>query len=213
MGNGQQAFTPNRIFCVARNYHLHAQEMQASVPSEPTFFMKPQSSLVLSNQPIVYPELTTQLEYEAELVILVGQAGKPKTEQEALSFIQALSLGIDLTLRDKQAKLKEKGLPWEMAKAFDGSAPIGAFTSWHDQISLDKITFSCYVNNELRQQGISSDMVFSMPQLVLSIAKLWSLQPGDLIYTGTPAGVGPLLRGDTISLQSDLLGKFSWQVV
>jgi len=202
----------NRIFCVARNYRLHAAEMQAAVPKEPTFFMKPLSALVPVGVTIPYPTVTTQLEYEAELVVLIGKSGKPQTLDDAQNYIAGLSLGIDLTLRDKQAKLKEKGLPWEMAKSFDASAPIGDFVQWSADLPLTNMLFTCHVNHELRQSGDSADMVFSIPQLIVHLATLWTLQPGDLIYTGTPAGVGPLQRGDLISLASDKIGSFSWSV-
>jgi len=167
---------------------------------------------VLPTQPIPYPTHGNQLEHEAELVVLIGKSGKPTTEQDALSFIAGLSLGLDLTLRDVQAKLKEKGLPWEMAKSFDGSAPVGLFTAWNNQWSLDNLTFSCDVNGDLRQSGQSKDMVFTISQLLVELAKLWMLQPGDLIYTGTPAGVGRLHVGDEVTLSSELLGEFTWNI-
>ena len=130
-----------------------------------------------------------------------------------MGFISALSLGLDLTLRDVQKVQKQKGLPWEVAKSFDQSAPIGRFSPYDDSLDLENIPFSCHVNGDLRQQGNTGDMIFPITEQILQLGRIWKLLPGDLLYTGTPSGVGPLTHGDTITVESPLLGRFSWNIL
>ncbi len=208
----QQTFTANRIFCVGRNYVAHAQELKNEVPDTPVIFMKPVSALVLPDQSVPFPAHGADLHHEVEVVILIGQAGRAHTPAEAASLISGLTLGLDLTLRDVQNKLKTKGLPWELAKAFDASAMIGHFTPYTPAIDLTSLSFACHVNNELRQQGCTDQMIFPIQTLLVFISSIWQLQPGDLIYTGTPAGVGPLKPGDQITISADWAGRFSWNI-
>jgi 2-keto-4-pentenoate hydratase/2-oxohepta-3-ene-1,7-dioic acid hydratase in catechol pathway len=147
------------------------------------------------------------------LVILIGQAGRPTSDGAALAAIAGLSLGLDLTLRALQDSLKQQGLPWERAKAFDGSAPIGTFHAYQSEIELDNIHFLCTINDVPRQQGNSRDMIFTFPKIIQALARVWTLMPGDLIYTGTPSGVGVLETNDRISVASPGLGDFHWHVI
>lgn len=202
----------NRIFCIGRNYVAHVQELNNELPNSPVVFMKPASSLVLHEKEVKFPAHGSELHHEVEVVALIGQGGKAQSDDDAMKMIAGLTLGVDLTLRDVQSKLKGKGLPWEIAKAFDSSALIGEMTAFGDSIDLSDISFSCLVNEELRQQGNTSLMIFPIPSLIVHLSKIWELQPGDLIYTGTPAGVGALHVGDQIRIESDLLGKFEWHI-
>ena len=201
-----------RVFCIGRIYVAHIEELKSERLESPTIFAKPLTSLVPPGTDIRIPVHGNDLQHEAEVVVLIGKGGAPRDLQEAAGFIKGLSLGLDLTLRDVQKVQKEKGLPWEIAKSFDQSAPIGTFSLYNGTPDLCSIPFSCRVNEELRQQGNTADMIFPIPLLVLKVSRIWRLLPGDLIYTGTPAGVGSLRQGDTITLESGPLGTFSWNI-
>ena len=146
-------------------------------------------------------------------MVKVGREGRPTTEEEALSFISAITVGLDLTLRDLQEDLKKKGLPWEIAKAFEQSAPLGDFIPYDQSLDLKDISFGCKVNGRERQRGNTGDMIFSIGNLLVELSNIWVLRPGDLMYTGTPSGVGLLKIGDTIEVESDPTGSFSWSIV
>ena len=201
-----------RVFCIGRNYAAHIEELNSEKLETPTMFSKPPTSLVPPGGDIQMPVHGKDLQHEAEVVVLIGKEGAPEDEEEAKSFIRALSLGLDMTLRDVQKVQKERRLPWEIAKSFDQSAPIGTFSPYNDSFDLADIPFSCHVNGELRQQGNTSDMIFSIPAQVVALSRIWRLLPGDIIYTGTPSGVGSLRPGDTISVESALMGPFSWNI-
>lgn len=205
--------TPARIFCIGRNYVTHARELGNEIPATPVLFMKPASALLEAGAPIVIPPDRGALHYEAELVILVGRSGRVAREADADAFVGGLGLGLDLTLRDLQARLKQAGLPWELSKAFDGSATVTPCVRYAPEaMDLTDLTYTCHVNGELRQQGHTAHLIFPVRRLLLEISLSWALIPGDLIYTGTPAGVGPLAPGDTIAVASDLIGAAAWQV-
>lgn len=206
---GDRNFVPQRIFCIGRNYVAHAHELNSDVPSEPVIFMKPPTCLQPEGGPFAFPE-EAELHYESELVILIGKEGRPETIAEARTYVAGMTLGLDLTLRDLQQKLVAKALPWERCKAFDGSAPIGQFTKVAPDLDLSAITFEGHINNEVRQQGDTSLMIFPVEQLLLALATHWKLLPGDLLFTGTPVGVGQLHPGDIITLSSPLIGSFNW---
>ena len=202
-----------RIFCIGRNYSEHAKELGNEAPKKPVVFLKPYSCLVPKGQTSKYPKHGNDLHHEVELVYRIGKAGVPQTIEEALTFIDAYTLGIDLTLRDVQEELKNKGLPWEMSKAFEQSALIGDFKSYNETDDLENISFKCLINGEVRQSGNSGDMIFSIGSLLLALGKIWTFQPNDLIYTGTPAGVSALKIGDKITAESEGIGSFSWEIV
>ena len=189
-----------KIFCIGRNYANHAKEMNSPVPSQPMVFMKPPTSLLKNNEDFYYPDFTENLHYEVELVLKIAKNGKRVDSPFALSYIESVGLGIDFTARDVQAKCKEKGHPWEIAKAFDNSAVVSPFVSM-DDITDDEgnVSFSLYKNDELVQRGNTKDLIFDYTQLIVHISKFFSLQKGDLIYTGTPAGVGPVVIGDVLT--------------
>jgi 2-keto-4-pentenoate hydratase/2-oxohepta-3-ene-1,7-dioic acid hydratase in catechol pathway len=202
-----------RIFCIGRNYFEHAAELANPLPAAPVIFMKPPSSLVRAGEPIHFPRHAHELHHEVELVVKIGRAGRVGEADQAPSYVAGLSLGLDLTLRDLQRQLKQKGLPWEAAKAFDQSAPIGDFVAYDASMDLDNIAFRCSVNGVQRQAGNSRDMIFPVGRLLVELSRIWVLQPGDLLFTGTPAGVAPLRIGDRVEIASDLTGAFAWSVV
>jgi acylpyruvate hydrolase len=187
-----------KIICIGRNYAEHAKEMNAAVPTEPVFFMKPDTSLLKDGSDFYYPEFTKDLHYECELVVKICKTGKHISEKFAHNYYTQFSLGIDFTARDLQQKCKEKGLPWEIAKSFENSAPIS--TKWIDinNTNLNDIHFSLKKNNETVQEGHTADTIFNINQLISYISRFMTLKTGDLIYTGTPSGVGPVAVGDVL---------------
>ncbi len=187
-----------KIICIGRNYAEHAKEMKSEVPTEPVFFMKPDTALLKDSEPFYYPEFTKDLHHEIEIVIKINKVGKHIEEQFAHKYYDEIGLGIDFTARDIQAKCKEKGLPWEKAKAFDGSAPLGKFVSKAQLGNLADINFELKVNGELKQAGNTKDLLFSFDKVISYVSKFVTLKVGDLIYTGTPEGVGPVKIGDKL---------------
>jgi len=186
-----------KIFCIGRNYSEHAKELNNEVPENPVVFMKPATALLKDNQPFYYPEWTKDLHYETEIVLRVCKQGKYIKEKFASTYFDQVSLGIDFTARDLQAYQKSKGLPWEIAKAFDGSAVVGPFTTGFSK-GEEGISFSMKLNGEEKQRGNSKDMIYSFDKIIAYISQFFTLQQGDLIYTGTPAGVGPVKIGDKL---------------
>jgi 2-keto-4-pentenoate hydratase/2-oxohepta-3-ene-1,7-dioic acid hydratase in catechol pathway len=187
-----------KIFCVGRNYVDHAKELNNEVPDEPVIFMKPKSALLQPHTPFYYPEFTNELHYECELVLRIAKNGKYIQEKFASKYYDAISVGIDFTARDIQNELKQKGLPWEKAKAWDNSAVVGKWLPFTSLKDKDNVNFALYKNKELVQQGGSADMLFPFDYLVSYISNFFSINIGDLIFTGTPAGVGEAVVGDEL---------------
>ncbi len=188
-----------KIFCVGRNYADHAKELGNAVPEEPVIFMKPKTALLQSQSPFYYPEFSNELHYEVELVLRISKNGKYVEEDQANKYYDALSVGIDFTARDIQAELKKKGLPWEKAKAWDNSAILGSeWVPITPELVTNSIHFSLRKNNEVVQYGDTTQMIFSFNKIVSHISQYFSLNIGDLVYTGTPAGVGECVVGDML---------------
>ena len=181
-----------KILAVGRNYSEHAKELNNPVPTEPVVFLKPDTALLREGKPFFHPDFSNDIHYEVELVIKIGKEGKHIAEKFALNYIESIGIGIDFTARDIQEKCKQKGLPWEIAKAFDHSAPIGNFVNIAEFKDLKNISFSLKKNDEIVQSGNSSDMIFSFEQIISYLSKRFTLKKGDLIFTGTPAGVGKI---------------------
>lgn len=181
-----------KIICVGRNYAEHAKELGNEKPETPVLFLKPKSALLPPGKDFYYPEFTDDLHYECELVVKISKNGKYIQEKFAHKYYSEISLGIDLTARDLQSKLKQKGLPWEIAKAFDGSAPVGTFRPLPADAAIQDLRFSLSVNGEEQQSGHTADMLFSVNQIIAYASRFFTLNIGDLIFTGTPAGVGPV---------------------
>lgn len=187
-----------KIICVGRNYAEHAHELGNEIPEEPVIFMKPKSALLQNHTPFYYPEFTNELHYECELVLRICKNGKYIQERHAFNYYDAITVGIDFTARDIQAELKKKGLPWEKAKAFDNSAALGKFVPITPALNKKNINFCLYKSGELVQQGNSSGMIFSFDAIIEHVSNYFSLNIGDLIFTGTPAGVGECVVGDVL---------------
>lgn len=202
----------SRIFCIGMNYRLHVKELGDALPEKPVVFMKPFSSFVPEGMPLIPPQHGNEFHYEAELVLRIGRDGVPRTDTEALAFIDGISLGLDLTLRDVQREVRGAALPWEISKAFDGSAPIGTFSPVTEPDFPNRLTFDCTVNGRLRQHGDTRDFIFPCQAVLRYISGIWRLKKGDLVFTGTPAGVGALEKGDTVELSAPWSPSFTWKV-
>lgn len=187
-----------KIFCIGRNYVDHAKELGNEIPGEPVIFMKPKSALLQSHTPFYYPEFTNELHSEVELVLRICKNGKYIQEKHASKYYNGITAGIDFTARDIQNELKEKGLPWEKAKAWDNSTVIGKWIDITAETKKEDINFCLYKNKTLVQQGNSGQMIFSFDAIVAFISNYFSLNIGDVIFTGTPAGVGECVVGDEL---------------
>lgn len=198
-----------KIFCIGRNYVAHALELGNDVPEEPVIFLKPKSALLPNGTQFYYPEFTNELHYECELVLRVSKNGRHVPERHANKYYDAITVGIDFTARDIQADLKSKGLPWEKAKAWDHSAILGAWRPFSSYAEKPSIEFTLQKDGETVQKGDSSLMIYSFNRIVSEISKYFTLQIGDLIYTGTPAGVGETFPGNTLEgfLENESLFK------
>jgi 2-keto-4-pentenoate hydratase/2-oxohepta-3-ene-1,7-dioic acid hydratase in catechol pathway len=188
-----------KIFCVGRNYVEHAKELGSAIPDEPAIFMKPKSALLQTNVPFYYPEFANELHYEAELVFQICKNGKYIKQKDAPHFYNKITGGIDFTARDIQNELKKKGLPWEKAKAWDQSAVVGKWLPIEKDMMKKPIEFSLFKNNEQVQLGNTTQMIYTVDHLIAHISNYYSLNIGDLIFTGTPAGVGECVVGDELT--------------
>ena len=187
-----------KIICIGRNYAEHAKEMNSAIPTEPVFFLKPDTALIKDNQPFYYPDFSKEIHHEVELVLKISKPGKNIDSKYAHKYYDEIGIGIDFTARDIQSKCKEKGLPWEKAKAFDGSAPIGKFIDKKKLIDLDNINFHLTINGIVIQKGNTKDLLFTFDAVIAYVSKFITLKTGDLIFTGTPEGVGPVRIGDKL---------------
>lgn len=204
---GLEPLQIHTIFCIGRNYALHAQELGNAVPSEPVVFLKPLTSVRLPGQEVRLPAVSERVDHEVEIVAVLGEAARGGvrnvSRQQALGLIGGLGVGLDLTARDLQEAAKKKSLPWTLGKALDGFAPLGRFVSTGEfsvtEQSLSELVVRLSVQGELRQEGRASQMLFPIGELVMFLSRYFTLHPGDLLYTGTPPGVGPLKPGDSVT--------------
>jgi acylpyruvate hydrolase len=188
-----------KIFCVGRNYEDHAKELKNEVPTSPVIFMKPSTAVLKDNKPFYYPEFSSDIQYETELVLKISKNGKYISEKFSPRYYEEITVGLDLTARDIQNKLKAKGLPWELAKAFDNSAILGKFMPISNLQDPQNIQFEMKVNGTTAQKGNSADMLFNFNKIISFISQYFTLQKGDLIFTGTPAGVNKINIGNKLS--------------
>ena len=188
-----------KIICVGRNYAKHAKEMNSDIPQTPVIFMKPKTALLANGLTFYYPEFSSNIHYEGEIVLRISKSAKSLAPKRVKDFIDGVSVGIDFTARDIQSKCKEKGLPWELAKSFDFSAAIGDFVDF-DPDKFEQSEIKVVRNGEMVQHGYARDMIFGINDLVSFISHRITLHKGDLIYTGTPEGVGPVSKGDIFEL-------------
>lgn len=189
-----------KIICIGRNYLAHVKELDNALPTEPMFFMKPDTALLSAGEPFPYPDFSQEIHYETELVLRVCKTGRCIPEALAPEYYDAITVGIDFTARDLQSQCKAKGHPWEIAKAFDYSAPMGEFKKISALKNPDDIAFGMKLNGEWRQQGHSRDMIFSFNRVIAHVSRFVTLNEGDCIFTGTPQGVGEVHVGDKLEL-------------
>ena len=186
-----------KIFCIGRNYADHAKELNNPVPKNPLVFMKPTTALLIKNRHFFYPEFSNDIHYEGEVVLKIGKNGRHVQREFALDYVEGIGFGIDFTARDIQQKCKEKGHPWEIAKGFDHSAPISSFVPFAGMDPHD-ISIVTKLNGDVVQDGNTKDLLFSFEEIIMYLSKYFTLQQGDYVFTGTPAGVGPIKVGDTL---------------
>jgi len=187
-----------KIFCIGRNYVDHAKELNNPVPAEPLVFMKPPTALLLANRHFYCPEFTKDLHYEGEIVLRICKNGRHVQSEFASRYYDAIAFGIDFTARDVQDQLKKKGHPWEIAKGFDRSAPLSKFIPLEELPNRNEIGFQLKKNGETVQDGNTRDVIFNFDTLICHLSKYFTLQKGDYVFTGTPAGVGPTVPGDVL---------------
>lgn len=208
-----ERFPVRRIYCVGRNYAAHAREMGADPTREtPFFFTKPGDAVVETDSEIPYPPLTEDLHHEVELVIAIGSAAQDITVERALEVVWGWAVGVDLTRRDLQAAAKAKGQPWDASKGFDYSAPLGPITS-RRQLALPSGAIRLSVEGQVRQQASLSDMIWTPAEIIAQCSRVWRLEPGDLIFTGTPEGVGPIAQGERVRAEIDGLAPLDFTIV
>ena len=205
------AFPVRRIYCVGRNYAAHRREMGGDDRDPPFFFAKPAGAVVPPGRNPAYPTRTGNLHHEIELVVAIGAEGADVPPEKALDLVFGYAVGVDLTRRDLQNAAKDKGQPWDASKGFDDSAPISAVRRWSGAAPQGRISLS--VNGQVRQDAVVADMIWATAEVISEASKLWTLAPGDLIYTGTPEGVGPLVRGDRVEGEVEGVGSLSFKVV
>lgn len=188
-----------KILCVGRNYADHILELSNEQPDDPVIFLKPETAIPLKNEPFFYPDFSKDVHYEVEILVKINRVGKNIDEKFAHKYYDEIGVGIDFTARDVQSKLKAKGLPWELAKAFNGSAPVSPFVPKTDFPDLNNVNFRLDLNGEIRQQGNTNLMLFKIDYLISFVSRYFLLQKGDILFTGTPKGVGPVQIGDTLT--------------
>lgn len=187
-----------KIICIGLNYRKHTAELGWKEPEEPVIFLKPDSSILKNNKPFFLPDFSKNIHYEVEVVIKISKLGKGISAKFAHRYYDEVTLGLDITARDLQKKLVEDGMPWELSKSFDGAAPLGKFIPVKSVKDMGNIDFRLEINNKVRQQGNTSDMIFGFNEIVEYVSKYFTLKTGDLIFTGTPPGVGQLHRNDNV---------------
>jgi len=187
-----------KIICVGRNYADHAKELKNDLPTVPIIFMKPKGAILLPEKPLYYPDFTDDLQYECEVVVKICKNGKFIQEKFADKYYNEVTLGIDFTARDVQREQQSKGLPWEIAKAFDGSAAVGKFVPITAETVVSNLAFQLKLNDQTVQDGHTRHMIFSVDHIIAYVSRFFTINIGDLIFTGTPAGVGPVTAGDKL---------------
>lgn len=198
-----------KIVCIGRNYVEHIRELGNETPQSPVLFIKPATSVVHDGGQVVIPGYSSDCHHEAELALLIGKEGSGIAPEDVMAYIAGFGVAIDLTLRDVQAGLKQKGLPWEIAKGFDTACPLSGFTAAEKVTDPHNLRIRLWVNDELRQDASTSLMIHRIPEMVSYMSGIFTLEAGDIILTGTPAGVGPLFSGDRVTAEVDQVGRVS----
>jgi len=211
--NTQTEIEAGKILCLGRNYAEHVKEMNAKATEDPVIFFKPTSSLIRNGDPIYYPPISRNMHHEVELVIIIGKAGKKIHKSDAYDHVLGYAVGLDMTLRDIQAKAKKEGLPWTIAKGFDCSAPVSDIIPKEKISDPGSLKLTCKVNGELRQSSSTGKMIMKTDDIIEYISSIFMLEPGDLIFTGTPEGVGPVSTGDIIEAEMEGYIKTSHKIL
>jgi 2-keto-4-pentenoate hydratase/2-oxohepta-3-ene-1,7-dioic acid hydratase in catechol pathway len=204
---------PSKIVALAKNYAEHAKEMESDVPEKPVFFLKPPSALIGPGEPIILPRMSRRVDHEVELAVIIGKRAKRVPREKAMEYVLGYTILLDITARDLQAEARERGLPWSMAKGFDTFAPVGPRVVDKRELNIEDLEIGLKVNGQLRQLGRTSGMVFKVPELIEYISSVMTLEPGDIIATGTPAGVGPLRHGDMVEAWIEGIGRVEFDVL
>ncbi len=204
---------PSKIVALAKNYAEHAREMESDVPEKPVFFLKPPSALIGPGDPIILPRMSKRVDHEVELAVIIGKRAKQVPAEKAMDYVLGYTILLDITARDLQAEAREKGLPWSLSKGFDTFAPVGPRVVDRRELDILDLEIGLKVNGELRQFGRTSQMVFKVPELIEYISSAMTLEPGDIIATGTPAGIGPLRHGDRVEAWIEGIGKVEFDVL
>ncbi|NJE04282.1 fumarylacetoacetate hydrolase family protein [Thermococcus sp. MV11] len=204
---------PSKIVALAKNYAEHAKEMESDVPEKPVFFLKPPSALIGPGEPIILPRMSKRVDHEVELAVIIGKRAKRVPREKAMDYVLGYTILLDITARDLQGEAREKGLPWSLSKGFDTFAPVGPRIADRRELKMDDLEIGLKVNGQLRQLGRTSEMVFKVPELIEYISSVMTLEPGDIIATGTPAGVGPLRHGDRVEAWVEGIGNVEFDVL
>ena len=209
----KQELPVGKILCLGRNYAEHAKEMSSEVPTTPVVFLKPPSALIQDGDPIVLSSISNDIHHEVELVVAIGKGGKSIPAARALDHVLGYGIGLDMTMRDVQHEAKKRGLPWSVAKGFDTSAPVSEIIPRKEIGNVQDLTIRCAVNGTVRQQSSTSEMIFPVDKIIEYVSSIFTLERGDLIFTGTPAGVGSVKSGDVV--EAELVGytKISHRVI
>ncbi len=202
-----------KVLCIGRNYAKHAAEMNAAVPAQPIIFLKPSTALIRSHEAIRLPSMTSNVHHEMELVAMIGLGGRDIPPQRSLDHVTAYAIGLDMTARDLQSEAKRMGKPWSVAKGFDTFAPLGELVPADKIGNPQELTLSLKVNGTVKQHGTTQDMIFPVAHLVSYCSKIFTLEHGDLLYTGTPEGVGPVVQGDRLEATCSRLPSLEVTVV
>jgi len=211
--DGFYELRPSKIVALAKNYAEHAKEMESDVPERPVFFLKPPSALIGPGEPIVLPRMSRRVDHEVELAVIIGKRARRVPAEKAMDYVMGYTILLDITARDLQAEARKKGLPWTVAKGFDTFAPVGPRVVDRRELNIDDLEIGLKVNGQVRQLGRTSEMVFKVPELIEYISSIMTLEPGDIIATGTPAGIGPLRHGDKIEAWIEGIGKVEFDVL
>ncbi|MBC7108949.1 MAG: fumarylacetoacetate hydrolase family protein [Methanomassiliicoccales archaeon] len=204
---------PSKIICLGRNYAEHARELGHEIPKEPVIFLKPPSALIGPDQTIILPRRSNRVDHEVELAVIIGKRGKNIPREKAMDYVLGYTILMDITARDLQAEAKKKGLPWTVAKGFDTFAPIGPRVVDKREINVDDLEIGLKVNGEVRQLSRTSKMIFKIDEIIEYVSGIMTLEPGDIIATGTPEGVGPLRHGDVVEAWIEGIGILREEVL
>jgi acylpyruvate hydrolase len=202
-----EQLTVGKILCLGRNYAEHAREMKAEIPTTPVIFLKPPTAIIGPGEDICIPPISRSMHHEVELVVAIGKRGKQIARHDAYDYVLGYGVGLDMTLRDIQTEAKKRGEPWTVAKGFDTSAPLSVILPKEKIADPHDLQLRCTVNGVVRQEGSTRDMIFRIDHIVSYLSSLFTLEPGDLIFTGTPEGVGEVKHGDTVA--AELVGHLS----